>query len=145
MHERIKTPRRFERLLLIQRLLLSLLCSPGTFSVYAGVNGSPWFSVSMEMFTVQTLCVHFSWNYGFHMQQIVLFLMLYKYHIRIHFISLLEIIFLVGLLFISKYFRKIHFYHFRFLKRTSARFSIHFIAALIKINTINTMQKVFRL
>lgn len=60
MHERIKTPRRFERLLLIQRLLLSLLCSPGTFSVYAGVNGSPWFSVSMEMFTVQTLCVHFS-------------------------------------------------------------------------------------
>lgn len=52
MHERIKTPRRFERLLLIQRLLLSLLCSPGTFSVYAGVNGSPWFSVSMEMFTV---------------------------------------------------------------------------------------------
>lgn len=96
-------------------------------------------------FTVQTLCVHFSWNYGFHMQQIVLFLMLYKYHIRIHFISLLEIIFLVGLLFISKYFRKIHFYHFRFLKRTSARFSIHFIAALIKINTINTMQKVFRL
>lgn len=52
MHERIKTPRRFERLLLIQRLLLSLLCSPGTFSVYAGVNGSPWFSVSMEMSTV---------------------------------------------------------------------------------------------
>lgn len=96
-------------------------------------------------FTAQTLCVHFLWNYGFHMQQIVLFPTLYKYHICIHFISLLEIIFLFILLFISKYFHKIHFYHFRFLKRTSARFAIHFIAALIKINMINTMQNVFRL
>lgn len=78
-------------------------------------------------FTARTLCVHFLSNYGFHMQQILLFLMPYKYHICIH---LLEIIFLFILLFISKYFHKIHFCHFRFLKRTSARFATPFCSSI---------------